>query len=266
MLTLDLIQEEDSSSTQGQDACDKSFRIDLDKSLSHLSPDCPRSKTDSALSALTATMAEASGKSQSLPRETAVTWEEKPTQAEKGDSLVRTPQPVKRLTPAEKSRCASMDEILSQSETRTANGQTTAGHPRSLAPIPTGNLVPIGQLQDLISQKLERTQELLTEVRRAPSDGDCGGRGKGKGKDSPTGSKSSTEGARAEAERLLREAASTWGQAHEILEEVKELRALYRQLDSQTGAAMGSIASSSSVSPRTPSNISKQTQYRKSMM
>jgi hypothetical protein len=86
-------------------------------------------------------------------------------------------------------------------------------------------------------------------------------RGKGKGKDSPgsKGSKGSSDGARAEAERLLKEAASTWGQAKDVLEEVKELRALYRQLDSLP-------TTHASLSPLTPSNSCKQTDYRKSMM
>lgn len=246
MLTLDLIQEEDGSAPEGQD---KSFQFDLDRPATSLTPDCPRSKTDGALSATAA--GEASVKSQSLPRETAVAWDDKQ------QSHAHTPQAGKRLTPVEKSRCASMDEILSHSETRTTKLRTP-GLPHSPASAPPGHLAPISQLQDLISQKLERTQELLTEVRVVPSEA-SGEKGKGKAKNSPNGSKGSEVGARAEAERLLKEAASTWGQAKEVLEEVKELRALYRQLDSSSPS--GAVAS-----PLTPSHSGKQTQHRKSMM
>ncbi|XP_035529028.1 pleckstrin homology domain-containing family O member 1b [Morone saxatilis] len=198
-LTLDLIQEEDGPSPQGADGYDAS-RVASDK------PDCPRSKTDGALSASTA---EASGKSQSLPREVVVVWEG------------QTPQPGKRLTTAEKNRCASMDEILTHSETKPAKNKTGAP--------PDAAVAPISRLQELIRQKLEKTERLLTEARR-----------EAKGKEST------------EAERLLKEAAAAWNQAREVLEEVKELRVLYRQLDSPPAL--------------TPSNSTKLNQDHRSPM
>ncbi|XP_030013715.1 pleckstrin homology domain-containing family O member 1-like [Sphaeramia orbicularis] len=222
MLTLDLIQEEDGPSHNG-DGCD-SFRVELDKSLSHLNSDCPRSKTDGALSARTT---EASGKSQSLPRDV---------------TPVGPVQTGKRLTTAEKNRCASMDEILTHSETKTKSRTETAVASRSSSSSPAE--APIDQLQELISQKLQKTERLLTEV-RAEADGEAGDRGKGKGKES-------VEGARAEAERLLKEASAAWSQAKEVLEEVKELKALYSQLDSNSSLS--------------PSNSTKQNQDRKSPM
>ncbi|XP_030606246.1 pleckstrin homology domain-containing family O member 1 [Archocentrus centrarchus] len=191
MLTLDLIQEEDAAPTQG---------ANLEKSVSHLSPDCPRSKTDGALSAR---MAEASGKSHSLPREVTVVSEQ-------------TPQPEKRLTTAEKNRCASMDEILTHSETKAAKNKMAATS-RSSASVQKSMTAPLNQLQELISQKLEKTERLLKEVRGAAE----GERGKVKSGKELT-----------ESERLLKEAKAAWIQAQEVLEEVKELRALYRQLDS----------------------------------
>ncbi|XP_034409888.1 pleckstrin homology domain-containing family O member 1b [Cyclopterus lumpus] len=204
MLTLDLIQEEDAPSPRRADGRDR-FRVDLDKTTSHLSPDCPRSKTDGSLSVRTA---EASGKSQSLPREVAVLWEQTgQTQTQSG----------KRLSPAEKNRCASMDEILAHSETKVATNKTVLAS-RSPASL-SGTTASVNRLQELISQKLEKTERLLTEVREeAP--GEARERGRMKGKEST------------EAERLLKEAAATWNQAQEVLEEVKELRALCRQLDS----------------------------------
>ncbi|XP_034534671.1 pleckstrin homology domain-containing family O member 1-like, partial [Notolabrus celidotus] len=226
MLTLDLIQEEDSLHPQGADGCD-AFRVALDKPSSHLSPDCPRSKTDGALSVRTA---EACGKSQSLPREVAVVWEQ--------TGPAHTPQPGKRLTPAEKNRCASMDEILTHSENHAVKNKN-----RSPGSTPCGTTAPISRLQDLISQKLEKTERLLTEV-RGEAEGESGDRGKTKGKDSP-------EASRAEAERVLKEAAAAWTQAREVLEEVKELRELYRQLDSSSPLL-------------TPSNSNKLSPDRKS--
>ncbi|XP_008302822.1 pleckstrin homology domain-containing family O member 1-like, partial [Stegastes partitus] len=219
MLTLDLIQEEDAASPQGTDG----FRVDLDKS--HLTPHCPRSKTDGAISARTS---EASGKSQSLPREVAVVWEQ--------TGPAQTPQPGKRLTTAEKNRCASMDEILTHSETKAAKNKTVSC---TSASSPTSTAAPISQLQDLIGQKLEKTEQLLTEVRMHAE----GERGKSKG---------GTDGTRAEAERLLKEATAAWNQAREVLEEVKELRALYRQLDSTSAIS--------------PSNSTKLSPDRKSLM
>lgn len=227
MLTLDLIQEEDVPSPWGADGCN-TFRVNLDKSLSHLSPDCPRSKTDGALSARSG---EASGKSQSLPREAAVVW---------GQTCpAQTPQPGKRLTTAEKNRCASMDEILTHSETKVVKNKAVA---MSGSPTSPSTAAPVSHLQQLINQKLEKTEQLLTEV-RGEAEGEAGERGRMKGRES-------TEGARAEAERLLKEAVLAWNQAREVLEEVKELRVLYRQLDS----------------PLTPSNSTKVNPDPKSPM
>lgn len=190
MLTLDLIQEEDVPSPRG----------------AVNSPDCPRSKTDVALSARTSG---ASGKSQSLPREVVAVWEKA--------GPAHTPQPGKRLTTEEKNRCASMDEILTHSETKAVKKKTVA---TPCSPTGTGTAAPVSQLQQLINQKLEKTEQLLLEVR-----GEAGERGRMKGKES-------AEGVRAEAERLLKEATLAWSQAREVLEEVKELRALCQQLDS----------------------------------
>ncbi|XP_067304357.1 pleckstrin homology domain-containing family O member 1b isoform X2 [Pseudorasbora parva] len=222
MLTLDLIQEEDVLTEQGQD----SHEDTLDKAGSQRTLDSQRSNTDTLK---LSTCNETPGKSQSLPRksESAFDWSENH----------RTPQLRKKPPTSEKNRCASMDEILTHCETR------ALPHCSTSAPVQ-----PIGQLQDLITQKLERTQELLTEVRA-----------QGKGKGSPTGKSSSPEGKRLEAERLLEEAASTWGQARDVLEEVKELRALYKQLDSAPSAPLSPTQNGKLNSPQ-------QANHRKSMM
>lgn len=113
-----------------------------------------------------------SGKSQSLPGEAGALWE----------------PPPGPLATAVKSRCASVDLILVPRAGRS----------------PTAT--PINKLQELISQKLEATERLLTEARGEEEAG-------------PTG-----------AERLLEEALEAWNQAQEVLVEVKELRDLYQQL------------------------------------
>ncbi|KAM8870157.1 pleckstrin homology domain-containing family O member 1b [Spinachia spinachia] len=161
--------------------------IQEDKAPPYPGPDRLRSKTDGALSA------EASGKSHSLPRE--VAWEK----------MGQTPQ-------TEKSRCASMDEILAQSEAKGATDVPAEGRT---------TLASVTRLQESISQKLEATQRLMTEVQAQAKE-----QGRGRGGEST------------EAERLLREAKVTWSQARDVLEEVKELRALCRQLDSSPTPSM----------------------------
>lgn len=252
MLTLDLIQEEDAP-----DGCDKSMRVTVDKSPAssnstpspsdpqRLSPDSARTSPASA-----AASSDFQNKSQSLPRQSDIPWERSGGEASGGPGA-HTPQPGRKLTTAEKSRCASMDEILSHSEPR---GTRRPGMPHCPASAPAASLRPINQLQDLICQKLERTQELLTEV-RAGGEKDGGG------------------GVRAEAERLLEEATSTWGQARDVLEEVKELRALCKQLDSSVAGTSVNGGLTTSVSAHSsPTTLGgklkspQQTSYRKSLM
>ncbi|KAJ8290084.1 hypothetical protein GJAV_G00008530 [Gymnothorax javanicus] len=225
MLTLDLIQEEEATTPEEQDTCDNGFRVDLDKSAGQPSMGAQRSDSEGAKSPVPC---ELSGKTDSPPQKTELAWNR---QLPEGQA--RTPQPGKKLTAAEKSRCASMEEILSHSDSRATR--------RVLPTSPASTAQPVGQLQDLICQKLQRTQELLAEARAPELRG------------------SEVEDARAEAERLLQEAASAWSQARDVLEEVKGLQALYRQLDSAP------------TSPLTPSQSGKlkgpqRTQHRKSMM
>lgn len=195
-LTLDLIQEEEVLSPLEAAVGSDNPRTNLDKSLSHLSPDCPQSKTDGALSSRSS---EALGKSRSLPREAVVVWE--------------TPQSGEGLSVAEKNRCASMDHIVTHTETdapknKAASSPTSCGVPAAGA---------VSRLQQLIDKKLEETEQLLAGVQ-----GGTEGRGRGE---------ESSKGARAEAEKLLQQALLAWSQAQEVLEEVKELRVLCQQLD-----------------------------------
>ncbi|CAF90093.1 unnamed protein product, partial [Tetraodon nigroviridis] len=152
-LTLDLVQEED--------GCD-AFRVSVEKPASRPSP----------------VGAVCSGRSQSLPREAAASWET---------------GPGKHLAAAVRNRCASVDLILTHPEDQP---------PGSPSPVAT----PIHRLQELIRQKLEATERLLTEAR------------------------AQKEAGPAEAERLLTEALAAWQQAQEVLVEVQELRELQQQL------------------------------------
>lgn len=197
MLTLDLVQEEDTAppAAEGQDSCEGSFRVDLDKSMALLAK---RSNSDGCPA--TPAASEARGKSDSLPRQ---------------EGAAHTPEKLRR---------ASLDEILiCQAGARPASPTTSTS-----------------ELQDLIAQKLERTREMLAEVRLAGPEG-------------PEGTD------RAEVERLLQEAASAWGQARRVLEEVRGLQELYRQLEQSPATP---LSPSHTPGPKSP----LLADYRKSMM
>ena len=125
--------------------------------------------------------AEASGKSDSLPRE------------------VQSPLVGK------KSRCASIEQILTPQDHKDPKNHKD---PKDHKDPPM-----VARLQELIVQKLQDTERMLTEVR--------GGGGLRGGVGVRGG---------AEAERILMEATQTWSQARDVLQEVKELQDLYRQL------------------------------------
>lgn len=226
MLTLDLIQEEDPSPEEPT-SCAESFRVDLDKSVAQLAGSRRRADSDR--------VQPSSDRAGGLPR----LWE-KP---DKGATY--TPQAPKKLTATEKSRCASLEEILSQRDTAPAHTlQRRAEDPPTPVPPHPGQL---SRIQDLVARKLEKTQELLAEVQGL-------GDGKRKAKDPPRSPPDSeSEQLLLETERLLGEASSNWSQAKRVLQEVRELRDLYRQMDLQT-----------------PDSHLRQTtqhsQYRKSLM
>ncbi|XP_017733323.1 PREDICTED: pleckstrin homology domain-containing family O member 1 isoform X3 [Rhinopithecus bieti] len=207
MLTLDLIQEEDPSPEEPA-SCAESFRVDLDKSVAQLAGSRRRADSDR--------IQPSADRASSLSRP----WE-KP---DKGATY--TPQAPKKLTPTEKGRCASLEEILSQRDAAPARTlQLQAEEPPTPAPPHPGQL---SRIQDLVARKLEKTQELLAEVQGL-------GDGKRKAKDPPRSPPDSeSEQLLLETERLLGEASSNWSQAKRVLQEVRELRDLYRQMDLQT--------------------------------
>ena len=121
MLTLDLIQEEDPSPEEPT-SCAESFRVDLDKSVAQLAGSRRRADSDR--------IQPSSDRASGLPR----LWE-KP---DKGATY--TPQAPKKLTATEKSRCASLEEILSQRDAapahtlqrRSEDAPTPSPHPPRL--------------------------------------------------------------------------------------------------------------------------------------
>ncbi|NWJ09321.1 PKHO1 protein, partial [Crypturellus undulatus] len=247
MLTLDLIQEEDAS-PEDHSTCEGSFRVDLDKSVAHLTAGRHRSDSENVKSE--------KGRTGSLPRREVTSWDRPGQHNDSFDKgTMYTPQVPKKLSLSEKNKCASMEEILSRRDSsahravlrRGLEAQFVSAEPEQLS-----------RLQELVALKLEKTQELLTEVKGY-------GEGKRKTKDSTTttttssttsssssSSKSDSDRILQESERLLGEASSTWSQAKRVLQEIKELRDLYKQLELQQ----------SDSKPRQ----SSQSQYRKSMM
>ncbi|XP_075764588.1 pleckstrin homology domain-containing family O member 1 [Pelodiscus sinensis] len=242
MLTLDLIQEEDAS-PEDHGTCEESFRVDLDKSVAHLAAGRRRSDSENVKSL-------EKGRSVSLPRREAISWDKPGKRNDSFDKgTVYTPQVPKRLSHSEKNKCSSMEEILSRRDSSAHRAALRKG-----LEVPFASAAPeqLARIQELVALKLEKTQELLTEVKGY-------GEGKRKTKDfaaaattTSSSSRSDSESILQETERLLGEASSTWSQAKKVLQEIKELRDLYKQLELQP--------------PDPKSKQASQSQHRKSMM
>ncbi|NWI70958.1 PKHO1 protein, partial [Todus mexicanus] len=251
MLTLDLIQEEDAS-PEDHSTCEESFRVDLDKSVAHLTAGRRRSDSENVKSS-------EKGRTGSLPRQEVTSWDRSGQRNDSFDKgTMYTPQVPKKLSHSEKNKCASMEEILSRRDSSTHRAVLRRGLEAQFA---SAEPEQLSRIQELVALKLEKTQELLTEVKGY-------GEGKRKPKDSTTStttsaiisssssssssSKSDTDRILQESERLLGEASSTWSQAKRVLQEIKELRDLYKQFELQQ----------SDSKPKQ----SSQSQFRKSMM
>lgn len=247
MLTLDLIQEEDAS-PEDHGTCEESFRVDLDKSVAHLTAGRRRSDSEN-------TKASEKGRTGSLPRQEVTSWDRAGQCSDSFDKgTMYTPQVPKKLSHSEKNKCASMEEILSRRDSSAHRAVLRKGLEAQFA---SAEPEQLSRIQELVALKLEKTQELLTEVKGY-------GEGKRKTKDSNTSttitttssssssSKSDSERILQESERLLGEASSTWSQAKRVLQEIKELRDLYKQFELQQ----------SDSKPKQ----SSQSQFRKSMM
>uniref|UniRef100_A0A9J8DJS1 Pleckstrin homology domain containing, family O member 1a n=1 Tax=Cyprinus carpio carpio TaxID=630221 RepID=A0A9J8DJS1_CYPCA len=141
MLTLDLVNEEDAGLLDNdQDECLKDHHVSLDK----LAPSRRRAGIDASRPSVSVT--DGKVKTSSLPRKSEFSWS--------CENHPYTPQNEKKFAQG-RNRCASMDDTLSRGE-RKPNKKN--GFQATLAQSPTGHL------QDLISQRLQRTQELLAEI------------------------------------------------------------------------------------------------------
>ncbi|KAJ6652414.1 hypothetical protein lerEdw1_011532 [Lerista edwardsae] len=244
MLTLDLIQEEDTP-PEDLGTCEESFRVDLDKSVAHLSAGRRRSDSENV-------KPPEKSRTNSLPRREAGSWDRSSQRKDSFDrGTMYTPQVPKKLSHSEKNKCVSMEEILSCRDASAAHRAVLRrGLEEQLA---SAEPAKLSRIQELVALKLEKTQELLAEVK---------GYGEGRRKEpasaatsTPTSSSASKPDSDAilqETERLLGEASSNWSQAQRVLQEVTELRGLYRQLKVQLA------------DPRAKQDL--QSQYRKSLM
>ncbi|XP_010872005.1 pleckstrin homology domain-containing family O member 1-A [Esox lucius] len=146
MLTLDLVHEEDdfTQEDEEEDFWEKNYRVDLEKRAHGRK----RSSTDISKFRVAARDPRVP-KTGSLPRGSELSW----GQGHHLEAQSCTPQPGKRFSG--RSRCASMDEVLSSRPFRGVLGPRPADEP----------VQPVGQLQSLIAQKMQRAQELLEEMR-----------------------------------------------------------------------------------------------------
>ncbi|XP_029370349.1 pleckstrin homology domain-containing family O member 1-A [Echeneis naucrates] len=168
MLTLDLVTEEDGFSPHydgdAQVSSENSFRVDLWRT--DLSGPMAgvgslkvggRQRAGTDVSKFRINSEELKVKTGSLPR----------VQVQVLQTQSRTPQPGKRLSIQGRSRCASMDEVLSSRPVMIRSELRSA-----LRHCPPEDMVgggasvqPVGQLQSLIAQRMQRAQELLEEMR-----------------------------------------------------------------------------------------------------
>ncbi|XP_042362953.1 pleckstrin homology domain-containing family O member 1-A-like [Plectropomus leopardus] len=183
MLTLDLVAEEDGFSPDyGGESREswENFQLDLQRGgscgqVAAAGSWGVRQRAGTDVSKLRVTSKEPKVKTSSLPRGSELSWGKhshlEVSKVHKTQQVLqahsRTPQPGKRFSMQGRSRCASMDEVLSsrpamiRSELRSAlrrcPTEEEAGGGASVQ--------PVGQLQSLIAQRMQRAQELLEEMR-----------------------------------------------------------------------------------------------------
>ncbi|XP_069372595.1 pleckstrin homology domain-containing family O member 1-A isoform X1 [Paralichthys olivaceus] len=179
MLTLDLVTEEDGFSPDYDGNSRESwqnFQVDLQKGGQVVGSwgVGGRQRAGTDVSKLRVTSKEPKVKTGSLPRGSEWSWGKqshleasKVQKTQQVQAQSRTPQPGKRFSVQGRSRCASMDEVLSsrpamirselRSVLRRCPTEEEAGGGASVQ--------PVGQLQSLIAQRMQRAQELLEEMR-----------------------------------------------------------------------------------------------------
>ncbi|XP_075994939.1 pleckstrin homology domain-containing family O member 1-like [Genypterus blacodes] len=127
-----------------------------------------RQRAGTDVSKLRATSREPREQTGSLPRGSERCWgrrahkEAPQTQVLQAHS--RTPQPGKRVSVHGRSRCASMDQVLSSRSALTCSELRSALRRRPTEDVAVGG-VSVQPLQSLIAQRMQRAQELLEEMR-----------------------------------------------------------------------------------------------------
>ncbi|XP_034401529.1 pleckstrin homology domain-containing family O member 1-A isoform X2 [Cyclopterus lumpus] len=187
MLTLDLVAEEDGFSPDydGDSRVSwENFHLDMQRGGS-----CGkgavveswgvgvRQRAGTDVSKLRATPKEPKVKTSSLPRGSELSWGKqsyleaskvhKTQQVQVLSAQSQTPQPGKRFSMQGRSRCSSMDEVLS-SRPAMIRSELRSALRRCPTEEETGggaSVQPVGQLQSLIAQRMQRAQELLEEMR-----------------------------------------------------------------------------------------------------
>ncbi|XP_028296720.1 pleckstrin homology domain-containing family O member 1-A isoform X2 [Gouania willdenowi] len=171
-LMLDLVAEEDFPDGS-LESWENSIRVDLQDGPSATRTVGGRQRAGTDVSKLRAPTKEAKVKTSSLPRGSERSWgknqdipkAQKAPQFQVIQAQSWTPQPGKKSSPRCRSRCASMDEVLSSrpnlihSDLRSALCGSAAEEEESVGG------APVGQLQSLIAQRMQRAQELLEELR-----------------------------------------------------------------------------------------------------
>ncbi|XP_068188600.1 pleckstrin homology domain-containing family O member 1-A isoform X3 [Antennarius striatus] len=186
MLTLDLVAEEDGFYPEydgnSQGSWENCFQIDGDRGGSfgqvfRSTGVGVRQRAGTDVSKLRVTTKEPKVKTSSLPRGSERSWGkhsplettkvQKVQQVQALQAQSRTPQPGKRFSMQGRSRCASMDEVLS-SRPAMIRSELRSALRRNLTEEESGggaSVQPVGQLQSLIAQRMQRAQELLEEMR-----------------------------------------------------------------------------------------------------
>ncbi|KAK2830955.1 hypothetical protein Q5P01_018886 [Channa striata] len=175
MLTLDLVAEEDGfSHTYDGDPQDSWENLQLGGSFGEVAV-VGRQRAGTDVSKLRVTSKEPKVKTGSLPRGSERSWGKhsqlqaskilKSQQVEGLQAQSRTPQPGKRISMQGRSRCASMDEVLSSRPTMIRSELHSALRGCATEEEAWGGVQPVGQLQSLIAQRMQRAQELLEEMR-----------------------------------------------------------------------------------------------------
>ncbi|XP_061912533.1 pleckstrin homology domain-containing family O member 1-A isoform X1 [Entelurus aequoreus] len=174
LVTLDLVAEEEGFSSEC-DSWDNGFRVGSSNQVAAYQVVGGRQRSGTDVSKLRVKTKEPKVKTGSLPRGSERSWGKyshleaskvhKSQQLQVLQNQSRTPQPGKKSVVQGRSRCASMDEVLSsrpamiRSELRSVL--------RRCPPEEEGgaSVQPVGQLQSLIAQRMQRAQELLEEMR-----------------------------------------------------------------------------------------------------